>query len=116
MKMTRRRAGRLLLAAPLAAASAGPVAGLLGSGLARAADPAPPAAPAAEPPAAEPKAEPLADLLAGQEEGLTAEERARVKKDIAELEASLRKLRDFPVANDVPPAGTFMALKSKRRS
>jgi hypothetical protein len=109
MKITRRRAGRLLLAAPLAAASAGPIAGLLGSGMARAA--ADPGAPATEP-----KASPLADLLAGQEEGLTAEERSRVRKDIAELEESLRKIRDFPLANDVPPAGTFMALKSKRRS
>lgn len=104
-KMTRRSAGRILLGVPLAAAAAVPVAELLGARAARAADDAP---------APDPAPTPLAKFLARQEEGLTSDERDHVRRDVTQLEESLRTLRDFKIGNDVPPAGTFKAMKSKR--
>jgi hypothetical protein len=105
MRMTRRSAGRLLLGVPLAAATAIPVAGLLGGRAARAADDAP---------AREPAPTPLAKFLARQEDDLSSDERDKVRKDVTQLEESLKTLRDFKIGNDVPPAGTFMAMRSKR--
>ena len=103
MKMTRRTAGRLLLGVPLAAAAV-PVAELLGARAARAAEEAPP----------EPAPTPLAKFLAKQENGLTSAEREHVRRDVTQLEEALKTLRDFKIGNDVPPAGTFAAMKSKR--
>ena len=105
MKMTRRSAGRILLGVPLAAAAAVPVAELLGARPARAAGDAP---------APDPAPTPLAKFLAKNEGGLTSEERDHVRKDVTQLEESLKTLRDFRIGNDVPPAGTFRAMKSKR--
>jgi hypothetical protein len=105
MKMTRRSAGRLLLGVPLAAAAAAPVAELLGARAARAADDAP---------APDPSPTPLAKFLAKQEQGLSSGERDHVRKDVTQLEESLTTLRDFKIGNEIPPAGTFMAMKSKR--
>jgi len=104
MKMTRRSVGRLLIAVPLAAAAV-PVAGLLGGSAARAAD---------EAPTPEPAPTPLAKFLAKQEAGLSSDERDRVRKDVTQLEESLKTLRDFKIGNEIPPAGTFTAMKSKR--
>jgi hypothetical protein len=103
MKMTRRSAGRLLLGVPLAAAAV-PVAGLLGARAARAADE----------PAAETSPTPLAKFLAKQEEGLSSAEREHVRRDVTQLEEALKTIRDFKIGNDVPPAGTFAAMRSKR--
>jgi hypothetical protein len=104
-KMTRRSAGRILLGVPLAAAAAVPVAGLLGARAARAADDAP---------APEPAPTPLAKFLARQEEGLSSDERDHVRKDVTQLEESLKTLRDFKIGNEIPPAGSFKAMKSRR--
>ena len=107
-KWTRRSVGRLILGAPLAAASAGSIATLLGTASARADQQAPPEAPADSGPT------PLAKFLAKQEDGLTGEERDKVRKNVTQLERGLQAIRDFKIGNDVPPAGTFRALKSKR--
>jgi len=104
MKMTRRSAGRLLLGVPLVAAAV-PVASLLGGSAARAADDAP---------APDPAPTPLAKFLAKQEDGLSSDDRDRVRKDVTQLEESLRTLRDYMIGNEVPPAGIFLAMKSKR--
>lgn len=101
MTMTRRTAGRLLLGAPAVAAVA---SGLLNPGGARAEEAAPPP----------PEDSALGKLLAKQEPGLDGGEKAKVRKDVAGLEQSLKTLRDFPVGNDVPPAGTFMPIRSRR--
>jgi hypothetical protein len=90
---------------PLAAAAAVPVAGLLGARAARAADDAP---------APEPAPTPLAKFLARQEEGLSSDERDHVRKDVTQLEESLKTLRDFKIGNEIPPAGSFKAMKSRR--
>jgi hypothetical protein len=110
MKMSRRRAARLALGAPLAAAvaSAAPWGGWIGRAAA-----AENAAPAAGPEADEGPS-PLARFLARQEEGLSAAERRRLRRSIAQLEGSLKEIRGFALANDVPPAGGFRALRSKR--
>lgn len=105
MTMTRRSAGRILLGVPLLAATAVPVAGLLGGSQARAADDAPPP---------EPETTPLAKFLAKQERGLSSEDKDKVRKDVTQLEQALRTLRAFPLGNDVPPAGSFRAMKSRR--
>jgi hypothetical protein len=105
MKMTRRSAGRLLLGVPLAAATAVPVAGLLGGRAARAAEDAPPP---------EPATTPLAKFLAKQERDLSSGDKEKVRKDVTQLEQALKTVRDFPLGNDVPPAGSFRALKSAR--
>ena len=107
-KWTRRSVGRLILGAPFAAATSGAVATLLGGGAARADQQAPSEAPAASGPT------PLAKFLAKQEEGLTGEERDKLRKSVTQLERGLKAIRDFKLGNDVPPAGTFRALKSKR--
>ena len=110
MTMTRRTAGRLLLGAPAVAAVA---SGLLGARAASAADQAAPPADAGAAPETPPESG-LGKFLAKQEPGLDGAQKDRVRKDVAALEQSLRTLRDFPLGNDVPPAGTFRPLKSRR--
>ncbi len=90
----RRRATRLLLALPAAAAL--PV-----SVLAETPSPAPA------------KTSPLAEFLAGQQPGLDPERRQDLVRGVVQLEDSLRTLRDFPVGNDVPPALRFAALRAE---
>ena len=103
MQWSRRRVGRLILGAPVAAA----LAALAGRGSALAQEQEPPPSSGGKEPT------PLAKLLA-KEEGLSGEERAKVRKNVTQLEKSLKAIRDFPLSNDVPPAGTFRALRSKR--
>ena len=107
-KWTRRSVGRLMLGAPLAAASAGAIGSLLGKA-ARAAN----QEPASPPP--DPDPTPLAKFLAKQEKGLSGDERAKVRRNVTQLERGLKAVRDFKLSNDVPPAGTFSAMKSRRR-
>jgi hypothetical protein len=108
MKISRRVVGRMILGAPLLAAGAG-LAGTLSQG-ARADEPQAPATPAPEP---EPT--PLAKFLAKQEDGLSGDERARVRKDITQLEEALKVVRDFPISNDIPPAAGFKPIRSVRQ-
>lgn len=58
---------------------------------------------------------PRAGCLAATEPGLSAEERARLEKSIAEGEKSLAAIRDFRLPPDVAPSLRFQAMKSKRR-
>jgi hypothetical protein len=100
-KWTRRSVGRLILGAPVAAAAAlGGARGILAAqeGAKGTGDSGP---------------SPLAKLLA-KEDGLSGEERAKVRKNVTQLEGALQAIRDFKMSNDVPPAGTFRALRSKR--
>lgn len=103
MTMTRRKAGQLLLGAPVLAAAAAST--LLSPG---------PALADAAAPAAEPDPTPLAKFLARQEGDLSAAQKDKLRKDVTDLEQALQVLRDFPLANDVPPAGSFSALRSRR--
>jgi hypothetical protein len=57
---------------------------------------------------------PLAKFLAKQESGLSSDEKAQVRKDVTQLEDALKTVREFPLGNDVPPAGEFRALRTKR--
>jgi len=102
-RWTRRSVGRLILGAPVAAA----LGTLVGAGTARAQGQEPP------PPPAEADPTPLAKFLA-KEDGLSGAERAKVRKNVTRLEKALQAIRDFEMSNDVPPAGTFRALRSKR--
>ena len=108
MKISRRVAGRMILGAPLLAAGAG-LAGTLGRS-ARADEPQ--AAPKPEP---DPEPTPLAKFIAKQEEGLSGEERDKVRKDVTQLEGALKVVREFAIANDVPPAGGFRPVRSVRK-
>jgi len=108
MKISRRVVGRMILGAPLLAAGAG-LAGSL-TGEARADEPQ--AAPAPEP---EVEPTPLAKFIAKQEEGLSGAERDKVRKDVTQLEEALKVVRDFPIANDIPPAGGFRPMRSVRK-
>ena len=115
MRITRRVAARLALGAPFLAAAAQPLLSWLGLAGAQAAEQV--AAGQAVPPeegAGDEGPTPLARFLARQEEGLSAEERRRVRRDVSGLERSLKQIRDFTVTNDVPPSGGFRALRSKR--
>jgi hypothetical protein len=108
MKISRRVVGRMILGAPLLAAGA-TLAGSLGSA-ARADEPQ-----AAPEPKHDPDPTPLAKFLAREEDGLSGDERARVRKDITQLEDALKAVRDFPLGNDVPPAAGFKPIRSVRR-
>ena len=68
-------------------------------------------------PAADEKQEssPRAGCLAATEPGLSAEERTRLEKSIAEGEKPLAAIRDFTLPPDVAPSLRFEAMKSKRR-
>ena len=98
---SRRSIGRLMLGVPFAAS----LGGLLGS-VARAEE---------EKPAEDEGPTPLAKLLA-KDKGLNGDEREKVRKDVTQLERTLQTIREFQLPNDVPPAGTFHALRSKRPS
>ena len=112
MKISRRVVGRMILGAPLLAVG-GSLAGALGQG-ARADEPE--VKPAAAEPPPEPEPTPLAKFLAKQEDGLSGDERAKVRKDVTQLEDALKAVRDFPVGNDVPPAGGFRPIRSVRKN
>ena len=112
MKLSRRTMARAVVGAPLvlAAASAAGLESLFGIGAARAAG----QAEEPKPPQPEPDEPPVARFLARQEEGLSAEERRSVRKDVTQLEQALKGIRDFKIGNDVPPSGTFRALRARR--
>jgi hypothetical protein len=57
---------------------------------------------------------PEADFIATHEPGLSAEERERLKKGLADQEKALKTVRDFPLPFDLPPALHFRPLPSKR--
>jgi hypothetical protein len=99
---SRRKVGRLMLGAPVAAA----LAAVAGRGQALAQQQAVPTSSGNETP-------PLAKLLS-KEDGLSGEERDKVRKSVTQLEKSLKAIRDFQLSNDIPPAGTFRALRSRR--
>jgi len=110
MKISRRVVGRMILGAPWLAAGAG-LAGSL-TGEPRADEPQAAPAPAPEP---EVEPTPLAKFIAKQEEGLSGAERDKVRKDVTQLEEALKAVRDFPISNDVPPAGGFRPMRSVRK-
>jgi hypothetical protein len=111
MKLSRRSVARVLLGAPVAVAAAAVtgVGSWLGVRPARAAEDE-----QAPPPAATDDST-LGRFLARQEEGLTSEERRKVRKNVAQIEKTLKEVRDFTLGNDLPPSGQFRPLKSKRR-
>jgi hypothetical protein len=91
--ISRRTAGKLLLAAP-----ALPAAAI--------------AAAQSEPP---PKPSPFASCIAASEHTFSAEERARLEKAIGGLEQSLKTIREFKLPPDTDPAMHFRPLQSPRR-
>ena len=105
MKLSRRTMTRAVLGAPLvlAAASAAGVESLLAG-----------QAEESKAPPAEPEEPPVAKFLARQEEGLSGDERKRVRRDVTGLEQALKQVRDFKIGNDVPPSGAFRAFKARR--
>ncbi|HKB08161.1 MAG TPA: hypothetical protein VKF61_07790 [Candidatus Polarisedimenticolia bacterium] len=114
MKLSRRAVARAVVGAPVALLTA-PMAGLqslLGWKETRAAEAA------QEEPSPTPEQEPqdsaLGRFLAREEEGLTGEERRKVRRQVAQLEASLKEIRAFSLTNDVAPSGTFRALRTRR--
>jgi len=112
MKLSRRTVARTVAGAPLllAAASVARLESLLGIGSARAADQAAP-----QPsPTPEPEETALARFLAKQDEDLSSDERKRVRKEVTQTEQSLKDIRDFKLGNEVPPSGTFRALRTRR--
>ena len=62
------------------------------------------------------KPSPTAEFVAADEPGLSPAERDALKKSIAGFEKSLRVVRDFKLAPDIPPAFRFSALRSKGSS
>jgi len=114
MKLSRRAVARGIAGAPvvLVAASVARLESLLGGKEARAAETAQPGPSPATQEA--PADSALGRFLAREEEGLTGEERRKVRRQVAQLEQSLKEIREFKVANDVPPSGTFRALKTRR--
>jgi hypothetical protein len=60
-------------------------------------------------------APPRAGCLAATEPGLSADERARLERSIADGEKPLAVIRDFKLPPDVAPSLRFEAMKSKRR-
>jgi len=112
MKLSRRAVARAFAGAPVAlfAASAAGVESLLGWKEARAAQ-----APGPSPtPDQAPEDSELGRFLAREEEGLTGEERRKVRRQVAQLEQALKEVRDFKLGNDVAPSGTFSALRTTR--
>ena len=114
MKLSRRSVTRAVITAPvvLLAASVARLESLLGWSQAREAQAAEP-----EPsptPGETPTDSPLGRFLARDEEGLTAEERRKVRRQVAQLEQSLKEIRDYTLTNDVVPSGTFRALRTRR--
>jgi len=112
MNITRRAINRIFLGAPVAGALAGAGA-LFGLRPAAAQETAPTPAPgSAATPTAEPEEPAIARFLAKQDD-LTSDEKRRVRRDVTSLESSLKEVRDFPLGNDVPPAGGFRPLRSR---
>ena len=112
MKLSRRAVARAVIGAPvvLFAASVARLESLLGWKEARAAQAAEPSPTSGESPADST----LGRFLAREEEGLTGEERRRVRRQVAQLEQALKEIRGFKITNDVPPSGTFKALRTRR--
>jgi len=110
MKLSRRAVAGAVVGAPVwaLAASVARLGSLFGIREARAAqEPAPSPTP-------EPGDSSLGRFLARDEEGLTGGERRKVRKQVAQLEQALKEIRDFKLTNDVPPSGTFTALRTRR--
>lgn len=114
MKLSRRTVARAIAGAPVAlvAASIAPLEQILGRTRALAAEAAEPEATPS--PESAPEDSALGRFLAREEEGLTGEERRRVRRDVAQLEQALKAIRDFQIGNDVAPSGTFKALRTRR--
>jgi len=114
MKVSRRSINRLIFGAPVAAAAAAVVPAAL-VGIRPAAAQAAAQTPAEEAkPATAPEPSPLARFLSKQEADLSSEERARIRRKVTDLEQSLSEIRAFKLDNDVPPSGTFRALRAGR--
>ncbi|MFQ5876288.1 MAG: hypothetical protein ACE5JH_01150 [Acidobacteriota bacterium] len=109
MSLSRRKFSCLVLGAPVAAASGGALGALFGSESGAAASQEPGGA------SSTPEPTPLSRFLARQEEGLTREERRRVRRDVTLLEKALETIRAFELSNDDPPAVIFRAMRSGRR-
>ncbi len=116
MKLSRRNVTRILVGAPVAAAAAlMPLRSLFGAAEARVEQPpAPQGTPAAQATPAAPEETPLARFLARQEGDLSGDEKRRVRKQVAQLEQALGEVRAYVLGNDVPPSGTWKALRSTR--
>jgi hypothetical protein len=112
MKLSRRAVAGAVVGAPvlLLAASVARLGALFGIKEARATQSAEPA----PSPVPEPEDSALGRFLARDQEGLTAEERRKVRKQVGQLEQSLKEIRDFKLTNDVPPSGVFRALRTRR--
>ena len=95
--MTRRAAGKLILALPAAA----PALARDGTD---------------EKKPAEDKPTPRAECLAAQEAGLSDAERETLKKSVTAFDKVVQVVRDFDVPPDIAPAVRFTPLKSRRRS
>ena len=112
MKLSRRVVAGAVAGAPVwaLAASVARLGSLFGIKEARAAEePAP--SPSPEP---APEDSALGRFLAREEEDLSGDERRRVRKQVAQLEQALKEIRDFKLTNDVPPSGSFSALRTRR--
>jgi hypothetical protein len=105
MKLSRRAVARAVVGAPvvLLAAPVARLASLLGWREARAAQAAQPGP--SPTPEEEPADSALGRFLAREEEGLTGEERRKVRRQVAQLEQALKEVRDFKLTNDVPASG-----------
>ena len=112
MKLSRRVVAGAVIGAPVwaLAASVARIGSVFGVREARAAQ-APEPSPTPTP---EPEDSPLGKFLARDEEGLSGDERRKVRKQVAQLEQALKEIRDFKLTNDVPPSGTFAALRTRR--
>lgn len=105
MKVSRRRFSRYMLGAPIAAAaSTGALGTLLGDGRVI----------AAEEGAAGVKPSTLSRFLVRENRDLSRAERRAIRRDVTQLEGTLKEIRDFPLKNDVPPAMNFRPMKSTR--
>ena len=113
MKLSRRTVAGAVVGAPVwaLAASALRIGSLLGAREARAAQAAPEPSPTPE---AAPEDSPLGKFLAREEDGLSGDERRRVRKQVAQLEQALKEIRDFKLTNDVCPSGEFKPLRTRR--
>jgi hypothetical protein len=114
MKLSRRSVARAVVAAPVVlvgsqVARLGSLLGLKEAHAAQSVEPKPTPTPEAAP-----EDSSLGRLLAKEEEGLTSGERRKVRKQVAQLEQSLKEIRDFTLTNDVAPSGTFKALRTRR--
>ena len=100
--MTRRAAGKLILALPVAA----PALARDGTDEKKPQDTSPSGG----------KPTPQAECIAAQETALSDTERATLKKSITGFDKAVQVVRDFRVPPDVAPAVRFSALKSRRNA